>query len=94
MHDKIFQEQDKLGGGTISFTQDDLKKWAAEIGLNANSFNTCLDSGQHTAEVQKDFNDGRTAGITGTPGFSVNGHLISGALPYSAFESAIEEALK
>ena len=94
MHDKMFTEQDKLGPNTVTFTKDDLKKWAGEIGLNANTFNSCVDSGRHTEEVQKDFADGRTAGITGTPGFSVNGHLISGALPYSAFEQAIEEALK
>jgi len=94
MHDKIFNEQDKRGQGTINFTNDDLKKWAAEIGLNSGKFNQCFDSGKYEVEVQKDFNDGSTAGVTGTPAFFINGRLVVGAQPYAAFKAIIEEEFK
>jgi len=71
MHDKIFSEQGKQGDGTISFGVDDLEKWASEIGLNAGDFNSCLDSQKYAEEVKKDINDGRLAGLNGTPSFLI-----------------------
>ena len=93
MHDKIFIEQDKQGGGTIQFGIDDLEKWASEMGLNTGDFNSCLDSQKYAEEVKKDSNDGRLAGVSGTPSFSINGRLIVGAQPFSAFKSIIDEEL-
>ncbi|OGN09451.1 MAG: hypothetical protein A3C61_01250 [Candidatus Yanofskybacteria bacterium RIFCSPHIGHO2_02_FULL_39_10] len=93
MHDKVFAEQEKLGQGTVQFTVQNLKQWASEIGLNAANFNQCLDSGKYKTEVDKDFNDGSAAGVTGTPSFFINGRLTVGAQPYSVFKSIIEEEL-
>ena len=45
------------------------------------------------SEIQKDYQDGITAGVQGTPAFFVNGNLIEGAQPYSVFQAAIEAAL-
>lgn len=86
MHDKLFT--DGVQGGVDSF-----KKFAADIGLNTAKFNDCLDSGKMASEVQKDTSDGAQYGVTGTPGFFVNGQLISGAQPYQVFQQAIEQAL-
>jgi len=93
MHDKIFSEQDKQGGGTVQFGVDDLKKWASETGLNAGDFNSCLDSQKYAEEVKNDSNDGRVAGISGTPSFSINGRMIVGAQPFSAFKAIIDDEL-
>ncbi|MFH1770643.1 MAG: thioredoxin domain-containing protein [archaeon] len=86
MHDKLFE--DGVTGGVTAF-----KQYAADLGLNTANFNSCLDSGQMTSEVQQDMRDGSNAGIRGTPGFIINGQLVSGAQPYAAFEQAIEKAL-
>lgn len=94
MHDKIFSEQNKLGQGTVEFSVADLKKWAAAVGLNAGNFNQCLDSGKYRAEVDKDIADGSAAGVGGTPAFFINGRSVVGAQPFSAFQQAIEAALK
>src|SRR3989344_5171331 len=94
MHDKLFSEQEKEGQGTIQFSTADIKNWAAEIGLNAGSFNECLSSRKHRGEVEKDFSDGSAAGVSGTPAFFINGHSVLGAQPFSIFQEAIEEALK
>ncbi len=94
MHDIIFSEQDKRGQGTVQFTVQELKGWALEIGLDANKFNQCLDSERYKLEVEKDFSDGSTAGVSGTPTFFINGKSIVGAQPYSVLKSIIEEELK
>lgn len=41
LHDKIFQEQDKQGQGTIQLTKSDIVKWAGQIGLDMSKFNQC-----------------------------------------------------
>ncbi|MFH1649589.1 MAG: DsbA family protein [Candidatus Woesearchaeota archaeon] len=85
-HDLLFQRQDQLSVANF-------KVWAGELGLNQAKFDDCLDSGKMAAEVQKDFNDGRAVGVQGTPAFFINGQLISGAQPWSAFEPIINAAL-
>ena len=93
MHDKIFSEQDKQGGGTVQFVAEDIKKWASEIGLNTGEFNSCLDSGKYAEEIGNDIKDGQAAGVSGTPGFFINGRLVVGAQPFSAFKAIIDEEL-
>lgn len=94
MHDAIFNEQQKQGSGTIQFTVDDVKKWAAKIGLNTSKFNQCLDSGKYKQEVEKDIADGSAAGVSGTPAIFINGRLVVGAQPFAAFKVIIDEELK
>lgn len=95
MHDKIFEEQDKLGQGTISaYGVNDIKKWAEELGLNDSEFNQCLDSGKYAAEVKKDFEDGSRAGANGTPTIFINGQVVVGAQPFESFKAIIDEELK
>lgn len=93
MHDKMFDEQEKQGQGTVQFTVADLKKWAKEIGLDEQKFNTCVDSGKYTKAVQDDFNAGAAAGVSGTPTFFINGQQLVGAQPYSAFKAVIDAEL-
>lgn len=93
-HDKLYEEQGKLGTGTVQYGATELKKWAKDMGLNASQFNTCLDSGKYKDEVAKDTADGGAAGVSGTPSFFVNGRLLVGAQPFAAFKTAIDAELK
>jgi protein-disulfide isomerase len=86
MHDKLFENG--VQGGVPGF-----KATARALGLNGVTFDKCLDSGSQAAEVQKDLADGQRAGIQGTPGFVINGQVISGAQPFQAFEQVIEAEL-
>jgi protein-disulfide isomerase/plastocyanin len=86
-HDLAFENQRGL-------TRDNFVKWAGELGLDVDRFTKCLDSNTHAAEVSKDLADGTAAGVTGTPAFFVNGRLLSGAQPLSAFEAIIEAELR
>ena len=67
-----------------------MKKWAKDLGYDISS---CLDSNKYQNEVQKDLADGSASGVQGTPAFFVNGKLLSGAQPYSAFKQAIDAEL-
>ena len=86
MHDMMFENAEAL-------TVDDLKDYASAIGLDTETFNACLDSGEKEAEVTADMNEGIALGISGTPTFIINGEMLVGAQPYEAFETAIESAL-
>ena len=86
MHDKLFQNQQKLA-------VTDLKQYAADLKLDTKKFNDCLDSSKHKAEVQKDMADGSSYGVSGTPAFFINGRKLVGAQPFSAFKSIIDAEL-
>jgi protein-disulfide isomerase len=86
-HDKLFENQSQLDVAS-------LKRYAAELGLDTQAFNECLDSGKMAAEVQQDFNEGKAKGVSGTPTFFINGQKLVGAQPFEAFERIIEEKLK
>ena len=82
MHDALFENG--VSGGVAAF-----KTFAADLGLDQAEFDDCLDSGKHEAEVKKDMADGMKAGVQGTPGFIIEGQLISGAQPYAVFEQLL-----
>jgi len=37
--------------------------------------------------------EGSSVGVTGTPGFIINGRLVSGAQPYENFKNIIDDEL-
>lgn len=87
-HDKLFENQQSLG-------VDSLKQYAVQVGLNTATFNKCLDGGEATTEVKKEINQANSAGGSGTPYFIVinnddgSTYPVSGAVPFSQFEAAI-----
>lgn len=62
--------------------------------LDNDQFRSCLDSSKYKDQVSADLNYGSSLGVSGTPAFFLNGHFISGALPYDVFRRAIEFELK
>lgn len=88
-HDLIFTNTNS----NKSFPKSRLYELADEAGLNQAEFTECLDSEKFKGEVLKDLADGGKAGVTGTPGFLINGQVLKGAQPFSAFEAVIEAAL-
>ncbi len=95
MHDLLFQHATAL-------QVEQLKGYARRLDLDHTVFEACLEQGKYAAKVQKDYDDGVTAGVRGTPGFfvgktrpddTIQGGLISGARPLSVFRQAIERLL-
>lgn len=89
MHDMIFDGQNALGSGTVKIPEEDLVTYAQDLGLDMNEFGECYDGEKFRDEIYKDQAEGQSIGINGTPGFVLEGQVISGAQPYSVFEEAI-----
>lgn len=88
MHDQLFI----LGESASGLTIDGMKKIAADLKLDTGKFNNCLDKGEMANVVNQMYQDGATAGVSGTPANFVNGQLLEGALPYDQFKQAISAA--
>lgn len=68
-------------------------KYAGEIGLETADFNDCMSASEKAAKVASDQQEGVDLGVNGTPATFINGYLVSGALPFSEFETIIAEIL-
>ena len=99
MHDMLFDNQRELG-------VDNLKAFAATIGLDTAAFNECLDSKKYRNRVNGDIASGAKFGVRGTPGFVLGltdpddpdkanmSVYIKGAQSFDNFKQAIDGLLE
>jgi protein-disulfide isomerase len=90
---KFWSYHDLLYANSPNVSQENLKSYAKEVGLDVNAFDRCLGSGKFKAVVQRDLIDGAQLGVTGTPTFFINGREISGNQPMEIFTAIIDEEL-
>ena len=86
LHDTMFASQGALG-------VEELKGYAADLGLDGEAFADCLDSGRHAAAVDRDMRVGMSYGVSSTPTLFLNGRAVLGAAPYETFVQIIREEL-
>jgi protein-disulfide isomerase len=91
-HDYLYLHQGGENSGWASVANQ--KQFAAQLGLNTDQFDQCLDSGKYLQEVQTEIATGRSQGVTAVPTFFVNGTKIVGAQPLADFETVINAALQ
>ena len=60
------------------FSTDNLKSFAKQLGLDTAKFNECLDTGAHLETIQSQTREAKAAGISATPGFTINGAALPG----------------
>ncbi len=85
-HDVLYADQSKLDPPALVAS-------ASSLGLNAQSFQLCLDSGRFKSNIEADLAEGQKVGVSGTPGFFINGVFLSGAQPQGEFERIIDTQL-
>ncbi len=85
-HDKLFTDQRNL-------KPDTFKKYAEELGLDMAQFEKDLLDLNNTKLIDADKAEAASLGVTGTPGFFVNGHFLRGAKPFEAFATVINAEL-
>ena len=85
-HDLLFENPNKLN-------REGLLEQARSLKLDEKQFDSCLSSGKYKAQVEQDRQLGMRAGLTGTPGFFINGNMLSGNLPQDSFEKVIQSEL-
>ena len=86
-HDALFADQ-------RPWSEADLMRYATDLKLDMGAFETCLTSSAKASVVVDDVADGRLVGMSGTPGFYINGIVLSGAQPLSAFDEVISSELR
>ena len=89
-HDLLF----KAAGTPDAFSRANLEKYAEETGLDLPKFKAALDGNVHKKFVDADNELAMKVGLTGAPAFTINGYVVSGAQPFSAFKKVIDKALK
>jgi protein-disulfide isomerase len=90
---KFWEYHDRLFANQQALQPADLKKHAADLGLDAVAFSTCLDSSKHGERVRDGVAEGSRLGVNSTPTIYINGRVLSGAQPYETFVSVIDEEL-
>jgi protein-disulfide isomerase len=85
-HDLLYANQGKLD-------PNGLKEQARTAALDVDRFDACLIGGKFRPQIESDLQSGTGAGITGTPGFFINGVPLTGAQPLSEFEKIIDSQL-
>ncbi len=68
-HDLLFERQAGVNSGT--FSRENLKAYAAELGLDVKAFSRCLDSGKYEKAVLQALEQAKALGLKGTPSFVV-----------------------
>ena len=91
--DKFWQYHDRLFANSTKLSTPELHEHAAQLGLNADAFRACVESGKYRTEVEADVAAANAVGVSGTPAFFINGRPLEGAQPFEAFKQVIDEEL-
>jgi protein-disulfide isomerase len=93
-HDLLFADQDALRTNDLGQLRSVLIGYAQSLELDEDTFIECLDSDKYLSDVIQDASEGQKNGVSGTPGFFINGTFVSGAQPYEIFASIINAELR
>ncbi|HSM26340.1 MAG TPA: thioredoxin domain-containing protein [Anaerolineaceae bacterium] len=88
-HDMVFLNWNGENNG--NFSDRRLVAFAEAIGLEGNSFQTCLNSNRYNNEVQEGLRYGRSLGVNATPTFSVNGEVVFGDTLFSTIDALLNK---
>ncbi len=97
LHDSYFADQKALNPGNVMAKS---KEYLEGFDLDMEKWSDCAENKESaeykaaSAAVDAAMAAGQKHGVSGTPGFFVNGKFLNGAVPLSAFEPLIEEAKK
>lgn len=90
VHDALFAAQRELRPDTLA---DKLAEFVKAAGGDVKAFEACYEAKKTLPTVVKDAAEAEALGISGTPAFLVNGHLVSGA-DYATIKRLVEESLQ
>jgi protein-disulfide isomerase len=83
MHDHLFENQKRL-------RNDDLQRYAEELGLHVDRFGQEMAEHAYAERVHEDFMGGVRSGVNGTPTFYVNGERLGGSYEPDDLIAALE----
>lgn len=98
---KFWELRHSLISNASKLQPEDILGYAKKLSLDGGKFRSCMESGRLLDAVESDMNEGRAAGVSGTPTFLIgrlaNGRLegvrLVGAQPYIVFAAKIDQLL-
>jgi protein-disulfide isomerase len=91
-HDTLFERQQSWSASANA--REDFLRYAKNLGINENSFNECIDSGNAKLRVDSDRSEGNKLNINSTPTFFINGKRYVGIWRAGEFDKLIKETLE
>lgn len=91
---KFWELHDWLFANKSNISHDTLVAQAELIPLDVAVFTECIGTRVHKDQVDADAKEAATFGIRGTPGFVINGRILTGAQPLDQFIAVIDDELK
>jgi protein-disulfide isomerase len=85
-HDIMFANQGQYSVGSLGSV-------ATGLGVDLETFNSCLENPLTQAEVRKDYLFASDYNLQGTPTFFINGFKLQGIVPYESWEKIIDQLL-
>ena len=83
MHASLFRHQTAMG-------DEDLRRYATELGLDTEHFDADLAGGVHLVRIRSDFDGGVRSDVGGTPTFFTNGRRHDGPYTGSVLLAALQ----
>jgi protein-disulfide isomerase len=95
-HDAIYTFKTvNPGENAGNLTRDVFIQIATKLGMNISQFTTCYDSKKYSSLIASDIKEASSKfSQAATPSFLLNGTVVQGAEPFSAFQTLINAALK
>lgn len=91
---KFWEYRNEVFSEIQNLKKDNLVKHARKVGLDLARFEADLAAPETAKKIDADMAEMKALGITGTPGFFVNGKFLSGAKPFEEFAKMINEELR
>lgn len=85
-HDLLFDARGELGDETLS-------RIAGQVGLDAGAALRAVQRGIHEKRIERDVQEGRRLGVSGTPTLFVNGRKVAGARPTPELMALVGEEI-
>jgi protein-disulfide isomerase len=90
---KFWEYYRSLMTATGDLSDTDLQGRADGLKLDPAAFKTCVASDRHDAAIKEGLESGTRLGVTGTPGYFINGRMVTGAQPLQQFQAVIDSEL-
>lgn len=87
MHDTLLEHSPWLG-------PESLVRYAEEMGLDLNRFNSDLETMRHQDMIDRDRELANSLGVYNSPSFYINGREVIGSRSYDYMKRIVEEELK
>jgi len=90
---KFWEYYKSLMSVSGDMAEADLLGRAEGLKLDSAAFKTCAASDRHDAAIREGADTGARLGVTGTPGYFINGRMLTGAQPIEQFQQVIDAEL-